>query len=263
MVKRSFVCFYLVEIAFQFKNHATSWNMGNKQSVKSHLENAQRTGVFQLQNAKLIEVPLGIFELKTLRSIDLSDNKIRELPVQMEIFANLRTLLLNNNLLTSLPQQLCQLQRLEVLSLNENNISSLPLDMSNMRSLRVLNLSNNLLRTFPVQLSFLKQLDFIDLSNNKINTVPDGVAELNVCELNLNGNQISTLSDDLAKCPRLKVLRLEENCLPLSELSRSILPSSNVALLAVDGNLFDAKQLHDAPGYENYMERYTATKKKM
>jgi hypothetical protein len=34
-------------------------------------------------------------------------------------------------------------------------------------------------------------------------------------------------------------------------------------LLAVDGNLFDSKDLMKADGYTQYMERYTATKKKM
>ena len=49
--------------------------MGNKQSVNSHLENAQRTGVFQLTNAKLTEIPSNLFNVKTLRSIDLSTNR--------------------------------------------------------------------------------------------------------------------------------------------------------------------------------------------
>jgi len=239
--------------------------MGNKQSVKSHIENAQRTGVFQLSNAKLVEVPPDLFRLKTLRSIDLSGNKLRELPPAFGTsFANLRTLLLNGNQLASLPEEICQLAKLEVLSLAGNILTGLPVSFPNLRSLRSVNLSGNHLTTFPVAaLSNLRQLDFVDLSKNSIQTVPAGVSAIYASEINLNENQLSSLSDDLADCPRLKVLRVEENCLALGELTRRILPDSGICLLAAEGNLFEMKQLHDAPGHEKYMERYTATKKKM
>lgn len=238
--------------------------MGNKQSVKSHMENAQRTGVFQLTNAKLAEVPPDLFRLKSLRSIDLSSNKLKELPPSFGTFANLRTLLLNGNSLTSLPEEICQLAKLEVLSLAGNLLTALPNAFSNLRSLRTINLSNNRLDRFPVrQLASLRQLDFLDLSKNTIAQIPDGVQDIFASEINLNENRVAKISDDLAACPRLKVLRLEENCLPLEELSRKILPESQISLLAVEGNLFEMKQLHDEPDYEKYMQRYTATKKKM
>lgn len=237
--------------------------MGNKQSVQSHLENAQRTGVFQLSSAKLTEVPSALFSIKTLRSIDLSSNRFKELPPSIGTFVNLRTLLLNNNSLASLPEDLCKLAKLEVLSLSHNQLSALPSNLSNLKSLRTINLDRNCFRKFPTQLAQLKQLDFVDLSSNQIESIPDGVGQLQACEINLNQNQLSRLSDDLALCSKLKVLRLEENCLPLGELSRKILPESSVSLLAVEGNLFDLKQFHDDPGYDKYMERYTATKKKM
>ena len=145
-----------------------------------------------------------------------------------------------------------------------NNLSSLPLGFSNLRSLRTIDLSRNRLDAFPVrQLANLRQLDFVDLSKNNIAAVPAGVADIQACEINLNENQLREISDDLAACPRLKVLRVQENCLALEELTRKILPDSNVSLLAAEGNLFDMKQLHEDPGYDKYMERYTATKKKL
>ena len=71
------------------------------------------------------------------------------------------------------------------------------------------------------------------------------------------------LSEDLAQCPRLKTLRLEENCLTLQTFSPKILKESSISLLVIDGNLFDTKDLVQVDGYTEYMERYTATKKKM
>ena len=109
----------------------------------------------------------------------------------------------------------------------------------------------------------LKHLDVLDISKNKIGEVPNGSGRLAVLELNLNQNQVSLISNDIAKCPRLKTLRLEENCLTLTAISPTILKDSSISLLTVEGNLFDIKDLLTTEGYTEYMERYTATKKKM
>ncbi|KAF4017344.1 hypothetical protein G4228_008797 [Cervus hanglu yarkandensis] len=74
--------------------------------------------------------------------------------------------------------------------------------------------------------------------------------------------EIAQISVKISSCPRLKVLRLEENCLELSMLPQSILSDSQICLLAVEGNLFEIKKLRELEGYDKYMERFTATKKK-
>lgn len=67
--------------------------------------------------------------------------------------------------------------------------------------------------------------------------------------------QISQISIQVSRCPRLKVLRLEENCLELSMLPQSILSDSQISLLAVEGNLFEIKNLRDLEGYDKVSER--------
>lgn len=62
--------------------------------------------------------------------------------------------------------------------------------------------------------------------------------------------QILVLSEEVSRCPRLKVLRLEENCLELSSIPLSILSESQVSLLSVEGNLFEVKKLRDLDGYD-------------
>jgi len=51
-------------------------------------------------------------------------------------------------------------------------------------------------------------------------------------------------------CSRLKVLRVEENCLPLAVFTPRILRESPVSLLAVDGNVFDMKSFQALDGYD-------------
>ena len=62
--------------------------------------------------------------------------------------------------------------------------------------------------------------------------------------------QISRLSEAVAECPRLKVLRVEENCLEITALTPKILKDSNISTLALEGNLFEMKKFHNIEGYE-------------
>ena len=68
--------------------------------------------------------------------------------------------------------------------------------------------------------------------------------------LNLNENQIRSISSNIAKCSRLKVVRLEQNVLELTAIPISLLADSQVALLSVEGNLFNQKQFEKLEGYD-------------
>ncbi|XP_037550628.1 leucine-rich repeat-containing protein 57 [Nematolebias whitei] len=236
--------------------------MGNS-ALKSHLETSQKTGVFQLTGKGLPEFPEELQTLTAnLRTVDLSGNKIEVLPAFIGNFLQLKSLTLNSNRLTILPDEIGKLKKLETLSLNGNQIQQLPPTLGQLKSLRTLNLSRNHFSKFPSGLGTLRQLDLLDLSQNQIRNVPAEVSELQAIEINLNQNQISGLSAEISRCPRLKVLRLEENCLELSSIPESILNESQVSLFSVEGNLFEVKNLRDLEGYNKYMERFTATKKK-
>ncbi|XP_072545046.1 leucine-rich repeat-containing protein 57 [Salminus brasiliensis] len=236
--------------------------MGNS-ALKAHLETSQKTGVFQLTGKGLQEFPEELQRLAgNLRTVDLSNNKIEVLPAFVGGFQQLKSLTISNNKLTSLPNDLGKLKKLETLVLNGNLLHQLPTSLGQLKALRTLSLSGNQFREFPGGLGTLRQLDVLDLSKNRIQAVPAEVSELQAIEINLNQNQISALTPEVSRCPRLKVLRLEENCLELLSIPTSILTNSSVSLLSLEGNLFEVKKLRDLEGYEKYMERFTATKKK-
>lgn len=237
--------------------------MGNS-NMKQHYENARKTGVLKISNSKLKEFPPQLKPLNSvLRSLDLSDNRFDALPSDISHFQHLKHLNISCNKLTHLPNEIGLIIKLETLNANNNFINSLPNSLSKLKNLKQVTLSDNQLESFPTMLCGLKHLDSLDLSRNKISMVPDEVSKLYVMELILNQNQISFLSDSIADCPRLKTLRLEENCLPVEQVHPKILIESKISTLCLDGNLFDNKQLQNVEGYENYMERYTAVKKKM
>lgn len=236
--------------------------MGN--SIKPHIQNAGKTGVCTLPNSNLKEFPRELYLIEgILRTLDLSGNKLTSIPPAISKFEHLKHLTLTNNRIASLPDSLCKLKKLETLNLGSNHLTRLPETLSQLSNLRNVNLSDNRLAAFPSCFCGLKQLDVLDLSRNRISEVPDSVGNLQATELNLNQNQISLLSASIATCPKLKVLRLEENCLQIGSIPTQLLSSSNVSLLAVEGNLFELKDLQEKAGYEEYMTRYTATKKKM
>ncbi|GAB1286768.1 Leucine rich repeat containing 57 [Apodemus speciosus] len=221
--------------------------MGNS-ALRAHVETAQKTGVFQLKDRGLTELQKLT---SNLRTIDLSNNKIDSLPpLIIGKFTLLKSLSLNNNKLTVLPDELCNLKKLETLSLNNNHLRELPSTFGQLSALKTLSLSGNQLGALPPQLCSLRHLDVVDLSKNQIRSIPDTVGELQAIELNLNQNQISQISVRISCCPRLKVLRLEENCLELSMLPQSILSDSQICLLAVEGNLFEIKKLRELEGYD-------------
>ncbi|XP_017541899.1 leucine-rich repeat-containing protein 57 [Pygocentrus nattereri] len=236
--------------------------MGNS-ALKAHLETSQKTGVFQLTGKGLQEFPEELQRLTgNLRTVDLSSNKIEVLPAFIGSFQQLKSLTINSNKLTNLPNDIGKLKKLETLMLNGNLLQQLPASVGQLKALRTLSLSGNQFREFPTGLGSLRHLDVLDLSKNGIQAVPAEVAELQAIEINLNQNQISALSPEVSRSPRLKVLRLEENCLELHSIPTSILTNSSVSLLSLEGNLFEVKKLRDLDGYDKYMERFTATKKK-
>lgn len=237
--------------------------MGNS-GLKQHIETAQKTGVLKVSPGKLNQFPPGFKQLEgCLRTLDLSDNKFVVLPPEISQFMQLRHLNLSKNKVTKLPDSIGALTKLETFNASDNALTSLPRTLSNLIHLKQVILSNNQLKQFPTVFCGLKHLDLLDLSGNSISVIPGEVSGIYATELNLNRNEISSLSSEIANCPRLRILRLQENCLTLGAVHPKLLLESKVANLALEGNLFELKDLANVEGYEAYMERFTAVKKKM
>ena len=119
-----------------------------------------------------------------------------------------------------------------------------------MKHLKTVILSSNKINDFPKHLCQLPNVDAIDLSNNMLTAIPEEIADIKAIELNLNKNRLNKLTNALSRCERLKVLRIEENCLAVEALTPVILKESQISVLAFDGNLFDMKMLQDVEGYD-------------
>lgn len=202
------------------------------------------------------------FEIVKLSVSNFHSSQVK-IPDAIGNFTLLKHLNLSSNKLDELPDALSKLTKLETLNAINNYITFVPMSYSSLKNLKQVILSNNLIHEFPIMFAGIKNLDVLDLSRNKITKVPPEVKGLAVIELNLNQNQLSEVAAEVAECPRLKTLRLEENCLQIQAISPRILKDSLVANLCLDGNLFSSKQLIQLEGYETYMERYTNCRKKL
>lgn len=237
--------------------------MGNK-VVKQHFETAQKTGVLKISQQRLTEFPPHMRSFpNVLRTLDLSENRFVTLPDDIGRFTLMKHLNVNDNRLTELPAVIGQLVKMETINAMSNMLISIPRELGNLKHLKQVHLSNNQLTQFPSMFCGLKHLDVLDISRNKIQSIPPEAKDLYVVELNCNQNQIATIAEEIAECSRLKTLRIEENCLPITEIHTKILKESLISNLHLEGNLFPVKQFNNLDGYEEYMERYTAVRKKM
>ncbi|CAH8295605.1 unnamed protein product, partial [Schistosoma turkestanicum] len=166
------------------------------------------------------------------------------------------------------PAELYLLTKLESINGNNNILTNFItpgsiVNLNDLSCLRNVNLSHNHLTEFPVELCLKSiPINVIDLSNNQISIIPNAIGSLQAIEINLNSNKISVISKCIAQCERLKVLRLDHNCLRLENFPIELLTESQVSLLCINENLFNMKDFYNLPGYSKYMERFTATKKK-
>ncbi|VDK25510.1 unnamed protein product [Taenia asiatica] len=202
-----------------------------------------------------VQVPEDVKKLVNLRVLDLSSNSIHNLDPWIGSFPGLKSLNVSGNKIACLPTEVSRLTKLESLNASSNRMLALTSSQSavnfgSLRHLRTVDISNNNLSEFPVELCSKDiPLDLLDLSKNNIDFIPDCASLLQVIELNLNENRISAISSSLAKCPRLKVLRLAHNQLRLEDIPMGILENSNISLFSVEGNPFSMKALQELPAY--------------
>lgn len=238
--------------------------MGNATSIKHHVETAEKTGVLQLSKSNLREIPKDLLEIsKPLRTLDLSFNRLRQMDDNFNSFENLKILKLGNNRIKFISQTVDKLVKLETLLIDNNFIEFLPDSIEKFANLKTLNLSSNRFKMFPKQVCELKNIELLDLSMNEIDSIPDDIGRCNANEINLNNNKLNKLNDHLKDCPKLKILRLDYNGLELKSLTKPILAESKICLLSLEGVPFTLKQMQELDGYEQYMERYTSTKRKL
>lgn len=191
-----------------------------------------RNGELRLQSLKLKAVPEGIFDLKGLFALNLSNNALEELPSDIGRLADLHSLDLSSNHLRRLPDDFGLLRQLISLDLANNRLQEWPVACCDLSALVALRLGQNPLRALPPEFTQLTQLEYLslravpqrgvldqalrlpnlhelDLGEMGLEAVPEGLRALSLLEgLNLDHNPIGLLPDWLGDLARLRNLDL-------------------------------------------------------
>lgn len=210
------------------------------------------------ESCQLDALPPEISEVRTLRSLDLSENLLEFLPAQIADLPNLTHLNLDQNELVKLPTNLRGLSSLESISLSSNRLRSLPASLFELPNLRTviadgnrviklpksvskahrleqLSIASNLLEHIPEEIGNASELRQIDVSNNRIHKLPESISKLeNLTFLNCSKNLLEMLPLALGECQALREIRAVSN--QLATLPRSLRSCASLRVLDVTNN---------------------------
>lgn len=163
-----------------------------------------------LSKNRLIHIQKGQIPTGKLTHLNLSENRLKRfLPMDYALY--LETLDLSYNRLTKLenPQSKTLYGELTSLNISHNKFTKISLD--SLPNLENLNASGNLISKLQPTVTYHKKLKILDLSYNKIETLDCHIVKGCLKELNLEGNKIVSISDDIQKFKDLEVLNLGKN----------------------------------------------------
>ena len=196
--------------------------------LDSYMENLICKGQIKSEH-----IPLVVFELEKLTSLDLKYTKINNLPDN-----NLRSI------------QCLNLDYNFISTFNENVLCPM------VASLRTLTLSNNLLKEMPTELNCLVNLEVLDLSFNSIQLLANISKLAKLKELYLGKNKLVSVNSNIKHLISLRKLALNEN--EITDLSEFIfglqylnyLDLSNNRLNKISASIINLKFLTSAHSYE-------------
>ncbi|MHA1819964.1 MAG: leucine-rich repeat domain-containing protein [Promethearchaeota archaeon] len=196
-----------------------------------------------LGDNELSSLPESIGNLNNLQKLYLEKNKLSSLPESIGRLNNLKELRINNNKLSSLPESIGNLNNLKELLINNNQLSSLPESIGRLNNLQTLKIYDNLLTAFPEDLltcfpenmGHLINLRELYLGDNELSSLPENIGRLiNLKELDLEFNKLSSLPESIGRLINLKELNLGDN--ELSSLPESIGRLTNLQTLIIHNN---------------------------
>ncbi|GCE51081.1 leucine-rich repeat domain-containing protein [Thermosporothrix hazakensis] len=195
-------------------------NLGNNKSLAVENDDVfivdrvffpQEEKLYQDSKNMLTNLPVVIWNLRSLRILCLSDNQLTEFPPEIGKM-HLTELDLSANRLKELPAEIGKLQQLEVLDLAMNQLREVPAEIGELQQLEVLDLAMNQLREVPAEIGKLQQLGRLDLSENQLREVPAEIGKLQqLGRLDLSENQLREVPAEIGKLQQLRELNLSEN----------------------------------------------------
>ncbi|KAF3421390.1 hypothetical protein E2986_10723 [Frieseomelitta varia] len=186
--------------------------------------------VADLSKNRFAELPEEVTEFLFLEKLHLYHNAIRIIPETVAMLQSLNYLDLRSvragsreatkasprhggldrNQLTSLPREICRLP-LQTLLVAHNRLASLPDELGRMSALAELDAGCNEITNLPPRMGDLARLRSLDLRSNMIVHLPIELTYLRLVKLDISGNRISVLPNEMRKMKSLVDFRLSDN----------------------------------------------------
>lgn len=160
-------------------------------SVEGALKHINNASKLRIINQQLTSLSPEVGKLKYLVLLDLENNELQSLPEELAELHYLKEFYAPRNNLDFLPTGVSEMRQLKIIGLANNNFTDFPVELLSLRKLRKLDLSNNNISLIPAGISDLKKLKTIILSNNNIQDLPEEFFNLNLKEINFEGNDLS------------------------------------------------------------------------
>ncbi|WP_457557521.1 leucine-rich repeat domain-containing protein [Candidatus Harpocratesius sp.] len=178
-------------------------------SKLSHFHNLQ---FLRLARCHLRSIPSSIFQINSLKYLDLKFNEIKQLPSKIEFLKNLEILDLSRNKIKNLPQTIGNLPNLKELNLYKNNLTEIPNEIRYLQNLIILNLAQNHIKKLPLELSAMENLEELNFWHNDITELPESIGNLtNLKNLNLRYNHLQYLPKSFRNLKNLINLEVHNN----------------------------------------------------
>ncbi|XP_015190854.1 PREDICTED: leucine-rich repeat and calponin homology domain-containing protein 1 isoform X1 [Polistes dominula] len=172
--------------------------------------NLQDTVIADLSKNRFVELPEEVTEFPFLEKLHLYHNAIRIIPETVVMLQSLNYLDLSRNQLTSLPREICRLP-LQTLLVAHNRLASLPDELGRMSALAELDAGCNEIATLPPRIGDLARLRSLDLRSNLLVHLPIELTYLRLVKLDISGNRISVLPNEMRKMKSLVDFKLSDN----------------------------------------------------
>ncbi|KAI4493424.1 hypothetical protein M0804_001600 [Polistes exclamans] len=166
--------------------------------------------VADLSKNRFVELPEEVTEFPFLEKLHLYHNAIRIIPETVVMLQSLNYLDLSRNQLTSLPREICRLP-LQTLLVAHNRLASLPDELGRMSALAELDAGCNEIATLPPRIGDLARLRSLDLRSNLLVHLPIELTYLRLVKLDISGNRISVLPNEMRKMKSLVDFKLSDN----------------------------------------------------
>jgi len=126
--------------------------------------NKDRIVHLSLRNRGYTAIPVEIFQMKNLETLDLALNEIKNIPDDIGKLKKLKYLSLSYNLLTDIPEGIGELKNLEILFFLDNELTKFPVEICSLIHLTKVNLTANYISYVPPCIRKMKELKLLALA---------------------------------------------------------------------------------------------------